>query len=208
MSGRATHKFGQAKPSGACRRPAAMMMSRGIKGEGDAMRFSAWYMAVPLALAGLPAGAQTAPDATLLHELLQANRAYIAAAKAGDVAAMRALATEDYLAVDPYHAYVLDDADRFADEQKAWAAYFKADNGAETVVRTEAAAMVKRFSDDVALLAYNELEAVAVPGNRVRGGRSGKCSFVYRRVGGKWLLANSIITEQAWPDRTIMGLRK
>lgn len=160
-----------------------------------------------LAVPGL-AHAQATSDPALLAELLRLNRAYIAAAKAGDIATMKLLATDDYVAVNPYYAYMLDGDDRFVAEQKAWAAYFASPNGDRTIVRTESGPIAKRFDADVAVLAYNELEASATAGKRVRAGRTGKCSFVYRRQNGRWLLANSIITEQAWPDRMAMGIRK
>jgi ketosteroid isomerase-like protein len=150
------------------------------------------------------AGAPKSEDPFVV-ELLALNRSYIDAARRGDLGAMKALTTDDYIAVNPYYPYMLDDADRLVDEQKAWAAHFKPGNGDEVLLRSESAPRVKRYGD-VAILAYVELEAVRTRGDRVRAGRTGKCTFIYRRIGGQWLLANSHITAQAWPDQALLGI--
>lgn len=163
----------------------------------------------PVLAAPAPAGERSSVSRSgpLLDSLITLNRAYIAAARAGDVATMQSMVTDDYVGVDPYYAYMLVGPGAVAAEQKAWAAYFKPASGDEVFYRKESDPVVKDLGD-VAILIYVELEAVKTRGDRVRGGRAGKCSFVYRKTPTGWKLANSIITEQPWPDRMIAGSRK
>lgn len=168
----------------------------------------AFGFAVLLAAAGLPSYAaappEAPPDAALTKELLALNETFIAAVKAHDTAKVRSLVSRDYIAIDPYFPYLLTGEDVVADEFTAWDNYYKRPNGDQVVLRTYSQPRVRRFGD-VAILTYVELDVVRTRAERNRGGRAGKCTFVYHRENGRWILVNSVISSDSWPNSVLFG---
>ena len=144
------------------------------------------------------------PEGDLRQQLITRNEAFVAALKNHDAKAVKSMISKDYIAVDPYFPYMLVGDDVIADEFVAWDNYFKRANGDEVLVRSEAQPRVRKFGD-VAILTYVELDAVKTRGERMRGGRAGKCTFVYHRENGAWILVNSEITDQVWPGSVLLG---
>ena len=154
----------------------------------------------------LSSAAQAQPDlnAQLLLDLLKLNEDFIAAAKNHDLDTLKALTSRDYIAVDPYFPYMLVGDDVLTDELTAWDNYYRQPNGDEVLLRSPSQPRVRRFGD-IAILTYVELDIVKTRGERMKGGRAGKCSFVYHLENGKWILVNSEISNQVWPNSVLLG---
>ena len=166
------------------------------------------FLSLCLTALVLSAAAQAEPqpdaNAQLLQDLLKVNEAFVVAVKNHDLATMKAMTSHDFIAVDPYFPYMLVGDDVLTDEMTAWDNYYKRANGDEVLLRSPSQPRVRRFGD-IAILTYVELDVVKTLGERVRGGRAGKCTFVYHQENGKWILINSEITDQVWPGSVLLG---
>jgi hypothetical protein len=138
----------------------------------------------------------------LLAELIALNRAFVDAAIRGDRAKLTALTSADYSAFEPYFPYLITGPDALSEIQEAWADYAKTPAGNTLISRREAQPRVQVLgrNRDIAILTYVEFESVKTPADRVIGGRAGKATFIYHRVGDDWILVHSHIAPQAGHD--------
>jgi ketosteroid isomerase-like protein len=138
----------------------------------------------------------------LLAELIALNREFVDAAIRGDRAKLEALTSEDYSAFEPYFPYLVSGSDRLSEIHEAWADYAKTPAGNILISRREAQPRVQVLgrNRDMAILTYVEFESVKTPSDRVIGGRAGKATFIYHRVGNGWILVHSHIAPQAGHD--------
>jgi hypothetical protein len=138
----------------------------------------------------------------LLAELIALNREFVDAAISGDRVKLEALTSEDYSAFEPYFPYLVSGPDTLTDIQQAWADYAKTPAGNTLISRREAQPRVQVLGKnrDIAILTYVEFESVKTPADRVIGGRAGKATFIYHRVGNGWILVHSHIAPQAGHD--------